>query len=120
MVRSLTINATRARAALKEGFVTATDLADYLARKGLPFREAHEVVGKAVAHAEDKSIGLEELHLHTLKSFSPLVEEDVFECLTPEASLSVRRATGGPAPENVRAEAKLAITRLDALWPRRG
>jgi len=120
MVRSLKIRPDRAMRALKEGFVTATDLADYLAgTKGVPFREAHEAVGRIVAHCEEKGLGLEELDLATMKTFAPRVEEDVYAHLSPLASLSAKKATGGPAPENVRREAQLALGRLDALWPRR-
>jgi argininosuccinate lyase len=119
MMRSLRVRPDRAREALKKGFLTATDLADYLARKGLPFREAHEVVGKLVSHCEEKGCGLEDLSTAELRSFSPLVGEDVHAVLRPEASLAARKLPGGPAPENVRAEARLARERIDALWPRR-
>jgi argininosuccinate lyase len=120
MMRSLTVRPDRAREALKKGFLTATDLADYLARRGLPFREAHEVVGKLVSYCEAKGCGLEDLSTAELRSFSPLVGEDVHAVLRPEASLAARKLPGGPAPENVRAEARLARERIDALWPRRG
>lgn len=120
MVRLLRIKPLKAAQALKEGFVTATDLADYLARrKGVPFREAHEATGKTVAYCEAHDLGLEELDLATLRTFAPQAEEDVFSFLTARASLCARKALGGPAPENVRAEAALALTRLDGLWPRR-
>ncbi|TAL17350.1 argininosuccinate lyase [bacterium] len=118
MVRSLAINPGRAGEALKAGFVNATDLADYLAKKGMPFREAHEVAGKAVSHCEERSIGLEELTLDRLREFSPLIEEDIYDALSIERSVSARKAAGGPAPENVRAESEKALLRLDALWPR--
>ncbi len=119
MVRSLTIRPERTRRALVEGFITATDLADYLAKKDVPFRVAHEIVGSAVAHCEEAGLTLEELDLETLKGFNDAIEEDVFEILRPEASLAARKALGGPAPENVVAQAKSAAGRLDALWPRR-
>jgi argininosuccinate lyase len=118
MVRSLAINPGRAREALKAGFVNATDLADYLAKKGMPFREAHEVAGKAVSHCEVHSIGLEELTLDRLREFSSLIEEDIYEALSIENSVSARKALGGPAPQNVRAESAIALVRLDGLWPR--
>ncbi|PLX45468.1 MAG: argininosuccinate lyase, partial [Deltaproteobacteria bacterium] len=120
MVRSLSLNPERARAALDAGFVNATDLADYLAKRGLPFREAHEVVGKAVAYCEDKGIALEGLTLEELKSFSDIIEADIFNVLPVEASVAARKAIGGPAPENVKREAELALERLESLWPRRG
>ncbi|PLX42097.1 MAG: argininosuccinate lyase [Deltaproteobacteria bacterium] len=120
MVRSLSLNPERARAALDAGFVNATDLADYLAKKGLPFREAHEVVGKAVAYCEDRGIALEGLTLEELKGFSKIIEADIFEVLPVEASVAARKAIGGPAPENVKREADMALERLESLWPRRG
>ncbi len=119
MVRSLTIRPDRARAALKAGFLNATDLADYLAAKGLPFREAHEVAGKLVAHAEDKGVALEELTAEAMRAYSPLIGNDIHDHLTPEASLARRDLPGGPAPSRVRAEAAEAAKRLDRLWPRR-
>ncbi|GAB4281383.1 MAG: argininosuccinate lyase [Deferrisomatales bacterium] len=120
MVRGLALRPDRAREALKAGYLTATDLADYLVRKGVPFRQAHEVVGRAVAHCEEAGVGLEDLPLDTLRSFSPRIEADVFEVLSPEASVAARTALGGPAPENVRREAVLGRRRLDEVWPRRG
>ncbi|TLN14912.1 argininosuccinate lyase, partial [bacterium] len=118
MVRSLKINPERAKMALKEGFVNATDLADYLAKKGMPFRHAHEIAGKAVALPEEKKVGLEELPLAELRGLSQMIGEDIFEALSMTKSLSSRKATGGPAPENVIAESELAMKRLDELWPR--
>ncbi|MBI5016080.1 MAG: argininosuccinate lyase [Deltaproteobacteria bacterium] len=120
MVRTLRLRPDRAREALTAGYLTATDLADYLARKGLPFREAHEAAGRAVALAEERGSGLEELPLDALRALSPLVDADVYAVLSVEASLASRRVLGGPAPENVRREAALGRDRLDALWPRRG
>ena len=119
MMRSLRLRPDRAREALEAGYVTATDLADYLVGKGLPFREAHEVVGIVVAHLEERGGDLESLTTDELKCFSPLVEADVQGMLTVEASLAARKVVGGPAPENVLREAALGSERLDALWPRR-
>ena len=119
LLRSLTIRPDRARDALRAGYLTATDLADYLARKGLPFREAHDVVGRIVAHLEQTAGNLEEAPLETLRSFSPLIEADVYPVLSAERSVASRKVLGGPAPENVRREAGLGWERLEALWPRR-
>jgi argininosuccinate lyase len=119
MMRSLRIRPERAAEALKAGYLTATDLADYLVRKGLPFREAHEVAGKAVARAEQQGLALDELPLADLKRLSLLIEADVYPALSAEASLASREVLGGPAPDNVRREAALGRERLDALWPRR-
>ncbi|MES2772233.1 MAG: argininosuccinate lyase [Pseudomonadota bacterium] len=99
------------RAALSQGFATATDLADYLVRKGLPFRDAHAVVGLAVRRAEVLGLDLPELSLVELQSFSPLIDAEVFSVLTVEGSLAARQHLGGTAPEQVRA----AVTRARAL-----
>ncbi len=89
-------------AAAKQGFSTATDLADYLVRKGLPFRDAHEVVGSAVAVALEKELDLSELSLEELQGFSAMISDDVFEVLTLEGSVASRNHIGGTAPEQVR------------------
>ena len=91
------------RNALRQGFATATDLADYLTRKGLPFRDAHHAVGLAVRRATELGVDLPELALEELQSFSPLIGEDVFSALTIEGSLAARGHIGGTAPEQVRA-----------------
>ena len=102
----------RMREALREGFATATDLADYLVRKGLPFRDAHEVVARAVRSAEASGRALDELRLDELRTFSPLIEADVATVLTPEGSVAARRHVGGTAPEAVRAAIARARGRL--------
>src|SRR5437879_12434606 len=96
------------RAAAGEHYATATDLADYLVRKGLPFRQAHEVVGKAVRHALERGVGLEALPLEALRGFSPLIEADVREAPTVEASPRARAGTGGPAPAAVQEPTRAA------------
>ena len=89
--------------ALRQGFATATDLADYLVRKGLPFRDAHETVGLAVRRAEELGVDLPQLPLAELRAFSPMIDEDVFSVLTVAGSLAARNHVGGTAPEQVRA-----------------
>jgi argininosuccinate lyase len=84
------------------GQITATDLADYLVEKNMPFRQAHEVVGKIVAHAESKEVQIFELELSELKRFSNLIEQDVSGYLNPEKTVLSRRQTGGTAPSQVR------------------
>jgi argininosuccinate lyase len=101
LLASLTFRTERMRAAAGEHFATATDLADYLVRKGLPFRQAHEVVGKVVRHALERNVGLEAVPLETLRGFSPLIEADVREALSVDASLRARAVTGGTAPAAV-------------------
>ncbi len=100
------------RQAALEGYATATDLADYLVKKGLPFRDAHEAVAHAVRAAVEKKCGLEDLSLEDLKAFSPLVEADVHQVLTLEGSLNARNHLGGTAPDQVRAQAQTARTAL--------
>jgi argininosuccinate lyase len=91
------------REAARQGYATATDLADYLVKKGMPFRDAHEAVAQAVRHAEVRAKDLSELQLADLKQFSPLIEQDVFDALTLEGSLAARSHIGGTAPGRVKA-----------------
>ncbi|HNJ76602.1 MAG TPA: argininosuccinate lyase [Azospira sp.] len=100
------------RNALTQGFATATDLADYLTKKGLPFRDAHEAVGLAVKRAEELGVDLPQLSLADLQAFSPLVADDVFSVLTVEGSLAARDHIGGTAPNQVRAAIGRARARL--------
>lgn len=104
MMRGVTVKPENMRAAVMQGFATATDLADYLVKKGLPFRDSHEVVAKAVRMAEEQGQDLSNLPLDVLQSFSKLITEDVYHVLTPEGSLNARDHIGGTAPEQVRAQ----------------
>ncbi len=108
MLASLTFKGERMRAAAAASFSTATDLADYLVRKGLPFRDAHEVVGKAVQYAIAHGKDLSELTLDELRTLSGLIEGDVHAVITLEASLRARAVTGGTAPAAVRRQILLA------------
>ena len=90
------------RDATLKGYATATDLADYLVKKGLPFRDAHEVVGKLVALGLEQQKDLSEISLEELQAASGLIDEDVFEVLTLEGSLGARDHLGGTAPSQVR------------------
>jgi argininosuccinate lyase len=101
LLASLTFRTERMRQAAGEHFATATDLADYLVRKGLPFREAHEVVGRVVLHASRSGRALDGIPLDELRQFSPLIDADVKQALTVEASLRARAVTGGTAPTAV-------------------
>jgi argininosuccinate lyase len=112
MVPGIRVKAERMRQAAIEGFATATDLADYLVKKGLPFREAHEVVARAVRAAEERGCDLADLSLAELQAFSGLVGEDVFAVLTLEGSLAARDHIGGTAPNQVRAAVARARSRL--------
>ena len=95
--------------AAQRGFATATDLADYLVRKGLPFREAHEVVGKAVRLGVETERDLAQMTLAELRAFSALIDADVFSVLTLQGSLAARDIFGGTAPNRVRAAAQGAL-----------
>jgi argininosuccinate lyase len=114
MMPSLTVNAAVTREAARRGFATATDLADYLVRRGLPFRDAHEVVGKAVAHGVATGTDLADMPLATLQGFSRLIAADVFEVLTLEGSVNARDHIGATAPARVLAAAHGARERLAA------
>jgi argininosuccinate lyase len=100
--------------AARQGFSTATDLADYLVRKGLPFRDAHEVVGKAVALGVSLKKDLSEMTLQELQQFSDIIEQDVFDVLTLEGSVAARNHTGGTAPQQVRQAISEAVARMAA------
>ena len=110
LLASLTFRTDRMRRAAGEHFSTATDLADYLVRKGLPFRQAHEVVGRLVRYALDEGKTLEDLTLPEFRRFSPLIDGDVKDAITVEASLRARAVTGGTAPAAVRRTLALART----------
>ncbi|MFZ5648851.1 MAG: argininosuccinate lyase [Bacillota bacterium] len=88
--------------AARGGFTNATDLADYLVRKGVPFREAHEVVGRAVFHCVQHGKSLDQLTLEEYKVFSPLVEEDVYQFISIRRCVEARKVLAGPSPESVR------------------
>jgi argininosuccinate lyase len=110
MMRGISVNKENMRQAASEGFATATDLADYLAKKGMPFRDAHEVVALAVRYAVDKKVELSDLPLAALQQFAPEISHDVYAVLTLEGSLNSRNHIGGTAP----AQVKAAIARAKA------
>jgi len=87
--------------ALDEGFITATDVADYLSRKGMPFRQSHEVTGKIVSYAEEKGRELMDLHISEFQKFSKLFEEDLYDFITLDGSIESRKSYGGTARKNV-------------------
>jgi argininosuccinate lyase len=112
MLEGINVNAAAMRAAAMQGYATATDLADYLVKKGLPFREAHEAVARAVKHAEAQQRDLSELKLEDLQQFSPHIGPDVFQALTLEGSLQARSHIGGTAPARVKAALTKARKRV--------
>jgi argininosuccinate lyase len=103
MVPAIQSNPPQMRAAALRGFSTATDLADYLVRKGVAFRDAHEIVGLAVAYGIEQGKDLGEMSLAELRRFSDVIAEDLFEVLTLEGSVAARNHIGGTAPDQVRA-----------------
>jgi argininosuccinate lyase len=104
MVGSITVNEDAMRAAALKGHATATDLADYLAKKGLPFRDAHETVAHAVRAANEQGLDLAQLPLATLQGFHPHIGADVFDVLSLKGSLNARHTVGGTAPAQVLAQ----------------
>jgi len=102
MLTTMQINREKMMAASKGGFTNATDLADYLARKGLPFRDAHEIVGKLVAYCLNEDKNLDDLSLEEFQEFSPLIEEDVYDAISVISCVKKRQTIGGPAPEQVK------------------
>ena len=100
----LSVNAAHMEAAAKKGHATATDLADYLVKKGLPFRDAHETVAHAVKAAASHRCDLSELPLHVLQGFHASIEKDVYEVLSLQGSLNARNTLGGTAPAQVQAQ----------------
>jgi len=103
MLRGIKVNKANMRQAALEGFATATDLADYLVKKGTPFRDAHEAVALAVKHAVGKGCDLADLSLDELRKFSTKIDDDIYGVLTLEGSIASRNHIGGTAPEQVRA-----------------
>jgi argininosuccinate lyase len=110
MATGITVKPDAMRAAALQGYATATDLADYLVKKGLPFRDAHEAVAHAVRACDDAKCDLSEMSLEQLRKFSSLIDDDVFAVLTLEGSVAARDHVGGTAPRQVRA----AIARVRA------
>jgi argininosuccinate lyase len=110
MLATLTLRPERMRTAAAAGFGTATDMADYLAAKGLPFRQAHEVVGRLVRYCLDRQQTLQELGLDELQTFSPLFDSDVYEAIALEAAVDRRQVRGGPARALVAARIKAIRT----------
>jgi argininosuccinate lyase len=108
LIRGMTVNEERMRAACDDGFLTATDLADYLARKGIPFRKAHEITGKIVRHCENNGKRLKDLSLKELRSFSRKIGEDVRDVVSLTNSIRMRNVRGGTGPRRVK-------SRMEAL-----
>ncbi|NJM43438.1 MAG: argininosuccinate lyase, partial [Brachymonas sp.] len=110
----ITVNAEAMERAALKGYATATDLADYLVKKGLPFRDAHEVVAHAVKFASERGMDLTDLPLDTLQSFHKSVDKDVYEVLSLRGSLNARNTLGGTAPAQVRQQISRHQLRLSS------
>ncbi len=115
MVPAMQVKREMTYEAAKRGFSTATDLADYLVGKGLPFRDSHEVVGLAVAHGIESGLDLSEMSLETLQGFCDKITDDVFEVLTLEGSVAARNHLGGTAPAQVKAAVERAKSYLKSI-----
>jgi len=115
MIPAIQPNRERLREAARQGFSTATDLADYLVRRGVAFRDAHEIVGKAVRHATEQGCDLADLPLVELQAISGHIEKDVFDVLTVDGSMAARDLPGGTAPKRVRGRAVAARAALEAF-----
>jgi argininosuccinate lyase len=114
MIPNMKVNTGNMRAAATRGFSTATDLADYLVRKGVAFRDAHEIVGKAVRHGINSNKDLAQLSLPELQQFSAVIAQDVFDVLTVEGSVAARNHLGGTAPAQVKAALQRARQRVNS------
>ena len=112
MLPALEVKRENMQTAARQGFSTATDLADYLVRKGIAFRDAHEIVGRAVRFGVDHNKDLADMTLEELQAFSAQIEQDVFAVLTLDGSMAARNHPGGTAPEQVRTAAASARARL--------
>ncbi len=112
MVPAIKPKKSHMRQAAAKGYATATDLADYLVKKGMPFRDAHEVVGKSVAFGIRHSKDLSELSLQELQQFSSTIDNDVYAVLSLEGSVNARNHIGGTAPAQVKAAVARARAKL--------
>ena len=101
MISTASFNKERMASLCDGGYLNATDIADYLVRKGMPFRTAHGVSAKAVRIAIDKNCRLDDLSIEEMKECSPLIESDIFDMITPEKCVEMRKTIGGPSPDKV-------------------
>lgn len=112
MIDSMTVNSKRMRESASKGFINATDCADYLTKKGLPFREAYGVIGGLVKYCIDNGLTLEEVSLEKYRSLNNLFEEDIYDVIKLETCVSKREIEGGPAPEAVKKQLSQLKTKL--------
>jgi len=114
MLDTLTVKRDNLRRAASGGFINATDCADYLAQKGLPFRDAYRVSGRLVAYCIENKTDLESLSLDTYKEFSPMFENDVYEAVNLDNCVNRRTVYGGPSKESVERQIKIVNAYIDA------
>ena len=112
MIKTMRVRKENMRAAAAKGFINATDCADYLVKKGLPFRDAYKITGKLVAECIDKDLTLETLPLEEYKALCDIFEEDVFNAINLETCVMERKVSGGPAPEAVKAQIEYVVNKL--------
>jgi argininosuccinate lyase len=112
LISTMKVNKDRALALSKQDFSNATDLADYLSMKGVPFRTSHEIVGKIVQYAESKKINLNEISLAEFKKFSSKIGKDVYDAIDIEKSIRSKKAIGSASPANVKKQAKKILTSM--------
>ena len=106
MLRTATFRVANMEKSANAGFANATDCADYLVKRGVPFRDAHAVAGRLVAHCLEKGCALDDLSLEDLRAFSPAFDQDVYEAISLSSCVAARNLIGGPAPERVMAAVK--------------
>ncbi|MGN0584375.1 MAG: argininosuccinate lyase, partial [Ruminococcus sp.] len=114
MMETLTVNAENMRAAAAKGFINATDCADYLVKKGMPFRDAYKISGTLVAECISKGLTLETLPLDEYRKMTELFDEDVYEAISLETCVKGRLSQGGPSPDAVKIQIELAKKQLEA------
>ncbi len=112
MIKTMTVCKENMRRAAARGFINATDCADYLTKKGVPFRDAYKLTGQLVAYCIEKELTLETLPLAEYKTFSPLFEEDVYEAISLETCVKGRKTVGGPSAESVREQVQKALAAI--------
>ncbi len=113
MIQTMTVYKENMRKAAAKGFINATDCADYLTKKGVPFRDAYKITGQLVAHCIEAGLTLETLPLDGYKGFSPLFEQDVYEAISLETCVKGRRTVGGPSGESVREQVRKALAAIE-------
>ena len=113
MLANIKVDKNALYQAAAQGFSTATDLADYLVKKQIPFRDAHEIVGRVVSHCINHELQLRDIELDQFRQFSPLIDDDVYDCLTLEGSVQSRDHMGGTAPGQVKQALERALKHLD-------